>query len=480
MSHSKAFVILKNSGTLGLSTFAGKILYFLLFIIIGRFLGPLDLGKFSFALSFTAIFFLINDLGISILAVREVSQDKNRTEKYLGNLVLLKLFLAALAFLGMFTAITLMGYPKETVTIVILMGLASFLSHLSLSLRWIFQAYQKLEYESLVSVTQNLGYFILGFLALTLNLGVFGIGYSQIIVGILIVLFSWFIVNRKFHRIKIEVNLPFWKDLLRKSVPFALMLVFISLYLNIDTVLLSFFKGDHSVGVYNAANRLALGGRTILAVFIAALFPIMSKLSKVSESELNRFLEKSLALMICLALPLSLGVTFLSEKIIVFLYGQKFISSASVLQIVIWGMFCMCLSVILGYALISLGKQKIYTLITGLGLGVNLVINFSLIPKLAQIGSSIAILGTEFFVLGAGIYSIIRLLDFKITGLLPSVLKICAASLLMMGVIYITKDFHLLLCVGLGAISYFSALFSFKGIYGYNLYRVRDLILARL
>lgn len=480
MSHSKAFVILKNSGALGVSTFAGKILYFLLFIIIGRFLGPLDLGKFSFALSFTAIFFLINDLGISILAVREVSKDKSRTEKYLGNLVLLKLFLAALAFFGVFSVINLMGYPKETVTIVILMGLASFLSQLSLSLRWIFQAYQKLEYESLVSVAQNLGYFILGFLALTLNLGVFGIGYSQIIVGILIVLFSWFIVNRKFHRIKIAVNLPFWKDLLRKSIPFALMLVFISMYLNLDTVLLSFFKGDHSAGVYSAANRLALGGRTILAVFIAALFPIMSELSKVSKTELNRFLEKSLALMLSLALPLSLGATFLSEKIIVFLYGQKFISSASVLQIVIWGMFCMCLSVILGYALISLEKQKIYTLITGLGMGVNLVLNFMLIPKLAQIGSGLAILGTEVFVLSAVFYSIVKLLNFKLTALLPSVLKISAACTVMLGMVYLTKNFNLLVCAGLGIISYFTALLSFKGMYGYNLYRVKELLLARL
>jgi O-antigen/teichoic acid export membrane protein len=140
----------------------------------------------------------------------------------------------------------------------------------------------------------------------------------------------------------------------------------------------------------------------------------------------------------------------------------------------------MCLSVILGYALISLGKQKIYTLATGLGLGVNLALNLLLIPRLAQIGSSLAILGTELFVLAGAFYSIVKVLDFKIAGLFYSLLKISFACMVMLGVIYITKDFHLLLCVGLGAISYFTALFSFKGIYGYNLHRVRDLILARL
>jgi O-antigen/teichoic acid export membrane protein len=480
MSYSKAFIIFKNSGTLGFSTLVGKIFYLLLFIIIGRHLGPLDLGKFSFAMSFAAIFFLVNDLGIRILAVREVSQDRNKTGKYLGNLVLLKLFLAALAFIGVFSVINLMGYPKETVTIVTLIGLASFLIHFSTSFRWIFQAYQKLEYESLVGVIQDLGNLILGCLALILNIGILGIGYSQIIVGILIVLLSWFIVSRKFQGVKIEMDLIFWKDLLKESVPFALMLVFATVYLNADTVLLSFFKGDHSVGLYNAANRLALALRMVPAVFISAFFPIASQLSKVSKVELNIFLEKSLAFMLSLALPLSLGATLLSKKIILFFYGQKFASSYSVLQIAIWGTFCMFLSVVLGYTLISMGKQKIYTKITGLGLGVNLVINFSLIPKLAQVGSSLAILGTEFFVLVAVSYTIEKLLDFKIKALLPSILKIIAASLIMMGVLYVTKDFHVVFCAGLGVISYFAAFFSFNGIYGYTLYRVKELILARL
>lgn len=479
MSQSKAFVILKNSGFLGFSRISGRIFYFLLFILIGRYLGPLDLGKFSFALSFVAIFFLINDLGISILAVREVSQDKSCTQRYLGNLIILKLLLVSLAFLAAFMVINLMGYPKEMIAIVLLLGLASLLNNFSLSLRWIFQAYQKLEYESLIFLTQNVGYFILGFLALLLNQGIIGIGYSQIVVGILIVFFSWFIVNRKIHRIKIEMNLPFWKSLLKRSVPFALMLIFTSLYLNTDTILLSLFKGEHTVGIYNAANRLAIAGRMFPGVLIAALFPVMSKLSKISKAELKRILEKSLALVLCLALPLSLAITFLSEKIILFFYGQKFASSASVLQIVIWGLFCMSLSVVLGYTLISMEKQKIYTLITGLGLGVNLVLNLSLIPGLAQIGSSIAILTTEFFILGAALYSIIKLFDFKLKRLIPSMAKIGISCLAMLGVLYLTRDFNLLLSTGAGAVSYLAVIFSFNGIYGYNLCRVKELIFAR-
>jgi O-antigen/teichoic acid export membrane protein len=77
MEKSRAKVILKNTGALSLSTVLGKIFYFLLFILIGRYLGPSDLGKFTFALSFIGMFAVVNDLGLNILTVRDVAKDKN-------------------------------------------------------------------------------------------------------------------------------------------------------------------------------------------------------------------------------------------------------------------------------------------------------------------------------------------------------------------------------------------------------------------
>jgi O-antigen/teichoic acid export membrane protein len=479
MEKSRAKVILKNTGALSLSTVLGKIFYFLLFILIGRYLGPSDLGKFTFALSFIGMFAVVNDLGLNILTVRDVAKDKNLAAKYMSNIIMLKVVLGLFAFLLIMLFVHLMGYPQENIGIVFLVGAASFFTTVSSGMRWIFQAFQKLEYESIINVVQNFLYLGLGFLAVSLGLGVLGVGYSQIIVGGLVVFISWIMVKRKFLSIEIEIDLYFWKAILKKSIPFALMLVFTGLYVNADTVLLSKFKGDQVVGLYNAANRFVLAGKMLPGVIIPALFPIMSEISKATQLEFNRFLKKSSILMFSLALPLSAGVTLLADKIIGFFYGSKFIQSVPCLQLLVWGMFCMYISIVLGYGLISKGKQKTNTLITGLGLGISLILNFSLIPRWGNMGTSVAILSTEFFVMIAGMFYARRFFSLDFKRLSIPISKVIIATLIMSAVVYSSRELNLFFCVAAGIASYFVALFSLGGLYDYNFCKVKDLIFGR-
>jgi O-antigen/teichoic acid export membrane protein len=476
---TRAGLILKNSGALAVSTVVGKVFYFLLFVLIGRFLGPSDFGKFTFALSFIALFSVVNDLGLNLLTVKEVSADKNLTNKYLNNVAVLKAALAFFSFLLVMCFVALLGYPQKTIKIVFLLGLATLFANISFGIRWIFQVSLKLEYDSALNAIQNMLSFGLGFLALRLNWGIYGIGYSQIFVWISILFFAWVLISRKFTHIDFEFDFLFWKKLLKNSFPFALMLVFTGLYLNLDTVLLSYLKGDRAVGLYNAANRLVLAGKMIPGILIPAIFPVMSEISQKSQKEFDRFLEKSLTLMFCLALPIGVGTTFLAGKTMNLLFGDQFSGSVPALRILIWGMFCMYLSIMMGYGFMAKGYQRINTKITGIGLVISLLLNFSLIQRWGHLGTSVAILTTEAFVMTAGMIYARKLLNFDFKKLLVPFLKVVLATLIMSLVLFLTKEFNLFFCIGTGVMSYFITLFSLKGLYGYDFYKLRDLILAR-
>jgi len=476
---SRAGIILKNSGALGASTILGKFFYFLLFILIGRHLGPGDLGKFTFALSFVAMFGVINDLGLNLLAVRDVAKEKQLAEKYLGNLITLKLMLGVLAFAFTMLLINLMGYPRDNVKLILLIASAALFNTLSGGMRWVFHAFQKFEYESMIGIVQNLLCFALGFSAVFLGLGIYGVGYSQILVGVLIVFLSWFVIKKRFMLVSARIDWSFWKEILKQSVPFALMLVFTGLYVNVDTVLLSKIKGDQAVGIYGAANRLVQAGKMVPSVIVPALFPMMAGISKAGRLEFNRFLEKSAVLMFGLALPFSVGTTILAGPIIGLFYGAEFAASIPCLQILIWGMFFMYISIVLGYGLISKGKQKANTLITGLGLGLSLILNFLLIPRWGNLGSSVAVLSTEFFVMSAGMFFVRRLMGFDFKGFLVPALKVAVATLVMALVLYLSRSLSLYFCVVAGVATYFGSIFALGGLYDYNLYKVRDLILTR-
>jgi O-antigen/teichoic acid export membrane protein len=476
---NRAGIILKNSGALALSTVIGKVFYLLLFVLIGRYLGVSDFGRYTFALSFIAMFLVISDLGLNLLTVREVAKDKSLTNKYLNNLVVFKTFLAFLAFSLVMLFVVLLGYPEKTIKIVFLLALATFFFNISTGIRWIFQAYLKLEYDSVLNVVQNILGFVLGYLLLRLNWGLYGIGYSQIFVWILILISSWVLISKKFTPIKFEFDFKFWGKLLRNSLPFALMLVFTGLYLNLDTVLLSFFKGDHAVGLYNAANRLVLAGKMTSGILMASLFPIMSETSRESKEEFDRLLGKSLTLMFCFALPISVGTIFLAGRTINLFYGAEFSGSVPALKILIWGMFCMYLSIVMGNGLIAKGYQRINTAITGIGLVISLLLNFSLIQRFSYLGTSVAILTTEFFVMVAAVFFARKLLGFDFKVLLNPFLKVIFATLMMSLVLYLTRGLNLFICAGAGILSYLVIIFSLRGLYGYDFYKLRDLILAK-
>lgn len=85
--------IIGNTFWLLLQRAGGRILTLLLMIYLARRLGSLGFGKLSFVISFTSLFIILSDLGITTLTIREVARDKESGPEYVGNIATLKLFL---------------------------------------------------------------------------------------------------------------------------------------------------------------------------------------------------------------------------------------------------------------------------------------------------------------------------------------------------------------------------------------------------
>lgn len=478
MSQTKT--IFKNSSFLAISAVISKLFSFLLFVIIARYLGPADLGKYAFAVSFTGMFIVLSEFGLGTLAVRDVSADKTLGPRYISNIAFLKFVLSGLALVVVSLLVLILGYPIETVKIVTLVGLAVFLPSAAGGMRWYFQAEQKLEYESILNITSSLLFLLLAMSALMLKGGILGVVFSQAVVGVVILLLSWLVVQKRFVRFKFEFNLPLWKNLLKKAFPFALMAVCTSLYLNADTVLLSFFKGDTVVGWYNASNRLIQAGKLVPGIVMPAVFPALAACFKSSRKEFDGLIEKALVFMFFVALPLSLSITLLADKIVFLLYGKEFAPAILSLRILSWGMFGMFFSSILGYTLISANRQKTNTIITAIGLGTSIVFNLALVKGLGHIGTSLAIAATEWIVFIFGWYFVTKYLGFDFKRIAKPFGKVILATAVSGLCIFWVKQYSFALAVVSGVAVYVGCIFLLKGFYGYDYQRVKGMVLSKL
>ncbi len=110
--------IVKNTALIITASVATAIINFFFIMYVARYLGAGGFGILSFALALTSMFSVLIDVGLSPLTTREVARNKSLASKYLGNITVLKIFLAIIVFGLMALTVNLLGYPQPTLNVV--------------------------------------------------------------------------------------------------------------------------------------------------------------------------------------------------------------------------------------------------------------------------------------------------------------------------------------------------------------------------
>lgn len=457
--------IAKNTGILIISQLVASLLAIFYGIYTPRYLGPESFGILSFAIAFTAIFSVFTDLGFSSLIVREVARDKSSTSKYLGNIAVMKLILVIITFGLIALIINLLGYPKQTIEVVYLLGLSIVCGAFTGIFNSIFQAYEKMEYNSIGQIL-NSGLMLGGvLLAISQRFDVIAFAFVYFIVSAIFLVYSFAICVWKFAKPRIEIDWSFWKSAIKEALPFGLTGIFVTNLQWISSVMLSSMKGDTAVGWYSAAYRLVFIPLIIPATFMTAIYPVMSNFFKSSPGSLKLSLEKSFKYLTVLGIPIGIGTTLLAKRFILVVFGTQYINSIIALQILIWSSVFIFINNAFANLLNSINKQVIITKVMGICLGVNVVLNLILIPKYGLIGASITTALTQFIALLFIFIGSSRIgYNFFTKFFINIIVKTIISGVLMGVFIMYFYNLNLLILVPSAALLYFVALYAIKGI----------------
>jgi O-antigen/teichoic acid export membrane protein len=105
----------------------------------------------------------------------------------------------------------------------------------------------------------------------------------------------------------------------------------------------------------------------------------------------------SFSILITLSVIASVSCSFYAKEIMELLYRDNghLQEAIQVFQIIIWGFILISTSYVFGTLLTANGNLKQLNIIALVGIGVNLTVNFLLIPRLMATGSAIASLSTQ-------------------------------------------------------------------------------------
>jgi len=448
--------IAKNTGVLLIAQLASYIIGFFFVMYTARYLGAAGFGILSFALAFTGIFGVFSDLGLSTLTVREVARDKTLASKYLGNIAVMKVILVVVTFGLIAITINILGYPEQTIEVVYLVALSVIFGAFSGMFNSVFQAYERMEYQSLGQIMSSALLLSGALLAISQGFSVVGFASIYFVVSAVVLGYSFIVCAWKFVLPKIEVDWSFWKPTIKMALPFSFTIIIAGMFFNIDIVMLSVMKGDEFAGWYRAAVTLVLIIISAAASFIYAIFPITSKLFVSAKDNLRTALEKSSKYLFIIALPISAGIFLLADRFILLIYGAEFVPATIALQILSLYLPLRVISHVTGWTLASINREPLRTLSAGIALSSNVCLNFILIPIFGIAGAGTATVISQILLFTLYFHFVAK--HFHRLPLHRIALKPCVSCLVMAVFILTFAGANLFILIALSAVIYFTIL----------------------
>ena len=239
-------------------------------------------------------FGVITNFGLDPLTVREVARDKSLARKYLANGIALKLIFGALTFLIVSLVVNLLGYPEITRKVVYIITVSTIIVGISNLFNDIYQAFEKMEFMSTGEMLNSIMLFVFAIYIIKLKLDVVYFAITYLIVKLIVLSYHIIVTTWKFLKPKIEIELGFWRSVVKEAFPFALSSIFVNIYFWVDSVMLSYIKGNEVVGIYNAAYRLVYVLLFIPSVYFITIYPVLSRMYLKSEESLKFAYNRSL------------------------------------------------------------------------------------------------------------------------------------------------------------------------------------------
>ena len=361
----------------------------LLYIILARALGVEEFGRFMFALSFTGIFLTFIDYGFNLLIVKEVSQKPESLKNWVSSIINAKILLSIAFTIILIITLKILKYPDDTLLIVGILWLSVIFYSFGFFFNNVFRGLNQFQYETYPTILLNAAQFVIVGVFLLLGFKTLSVAIAYLLARMFYFAYSSYLLSSKVSKIPIAYNLSESIKSLKIALPYGIHAILATLYFQIDTVFLSYFKGNAEVGYYQASMRILMATMIVYEVIGSAFFPILSK----SYNNPNELKKKSIMLneyMIFFGGSILTFFFVYSEFVMNLLYGEKYNYSVNIMKLLSVVIFLRFIAS--GYAILLTitGEQKTRAFIVIISTMISAISNLILIPKFNAIGAAIA------------------------------------------------------------------------------------------
>ena len=347
---------------------------------------------------------------------KNIAQNNHLLSKYFVGISQAKIFLSIGYFIIIFLIGWLIGYNSEQLKLLGIIGLNQVLLSFILYVRSNIAALLLFKTDSILSVLDRiLMILICSFLLWSglfpkTNFNIYWFVYSQTISYIITLIVAIVIVLKHTGKLTIRFNFPFILMIIKKSLPYALLVLLMSFYNRLEPVLIErILPKDISAiqaGIYARAYRLFDAGNNISYLFSVILLPLFAAVIKKGE-DLQSLVKQSFGLMLTMTCIIAIGCIFYSQNLMEILYqiqdnesvaeySIRISESSRILQILMGSFVSISITYIFGTLLTANGNLKQLNIVAATGVVINLTLNFIFIPLFEAKGAAFTSLCVQF------------------------------------------------------------------------------------
>lgn len=367
---------------------------------VSRVLQVENYGKVTFANSVISYFTLIAGLGIANYAIREgavIRNDKHKLTNF-GNEVFTINMISTLISYGLLGIILLtISYLQEYRLLLLIQSTSMIFTVLGAD--WINAIYEDYLYITirylLIQVLSITSLFI--FVHKTNDYIIYAIIWVCASVGANI--FNIFYIRKNYIHLKLIKNCNFFLHI-KPILLLFFSYVAMTIYVNSDTTMLGFIKGDTAVGIYGVSTKIYIAIKQILNAIVIVTIPRFSEYVGQKDDEKYKLLLKNIFnISLILLFPCIVGLFWISKDIVIVISGIEYINAFKSLRILSLSLLPAVLANFYSNCILLPYKMERYIMNSAIiSALVNIGLNIFLIPILSYNGAALTTLISEYLV----------------------------------------------------------------------------------
>ena len=356
-------------------------------------------------------------LGVATYGVREGAKRKNNRaelQTFVNEIFTINLGSTILAYAALAVTILLTAKLHDYALLIAVQSISILLT--TLGVDWINTIYEDFFLITVRSIAIHIITMLLLFLFVKQASDYYIYAFFTVIGNGIVCISNWFYIRRY-----VKPRLTLRPNLKKHLKPLLIMVsnsIATSIYVNFDTTMLGWIKGDAEVGLYTVAVKVYTIVKGVMSAVYAVTIPrLASYLGEHRDQDYKKLNTVLWGYLTTLLIPSGVGLICVSDEVMQFMGGAEYASASLSLQILSGALiFAIYGGLVTAVLNITIGREKDNLIATTISAVMNCGLNFFAIPMWGQYGAAFTTLLSEAFVMFFCIFrnkNIKDYLDFK-------------------------------------------------------------------